>query len=236
MIIGTAEPAAQVELLAHGQRIDVTWAQDTLETLEVALPVTVQSLLSPDGRYAAVIEGGIFAGSTIGILRLYDSETDTFRDVTAVIQTTSLRWLSDSSALLFNQFDPVNRTFVVRQYMLVDNHLENLTNAKETDIAAAVASPDGTRLIVSGAVRGRFGLWLLDSATQNYTPLVSTGSATVIDGTSLQWSPDGAYLAYKRQNTYELVNIATGATRSIDPAASVYPPQWAPDGQALFYT
>ena len=235
MIIGTAEPAAQVELLAHGQRIDVTWAQDTLETLEVALPVTAQSLLSPDGRYAAVIEGGIFAGLTIGILRLYDSETDTFRDVTAVIQTTSLRWLPDSSALLFNQFDPVNRTFVVRQYMLVDNHLENLTNAKETDIAAAVASPDGTRLIVSGAVRGRFGLWLLDSATQNYTPLVSTGSATVIDGTSLQWSPDGAYLAYKRQNAYELVNIATGATRSIDPAASVYPPQWAPDGQALLY-
>ena len=174
MIIGTAEPAAQVELLAHGQRVDVTWAQDTLETLEVALPVTVQSLLSPDGRYAAVIEGGIFAGSTIGILRLYDSETDTFRDVTARIQTTSLRWLSDSSALLFTQYEPATGTFVVRRYMLVDNHLENLTNAKETDIAAAVASPDGTRLIVSGAVRGQFGLWLLDSATQNYTPLVST--------------------------------------------------------------
>ena len=57
----------------------------------------------------------------------------------------------------------------------------------------------------------------------------------MIDGTSLQWSPDGAYLAYKRQNVYEIVNIATGATRSIDPAASVYPPQWAPDGQALLY-
>ena len=119
--------------------------------------------------------------------------------------------------------------------MLVDNHLESLTDVRETNITAAVASPDDTRFIVNGTVRGRFGLWLLDSATQNYTPLVSTGFATAIDGKSLQWSPDGAYLAYQRQNAYEIVNIATGATRSIDPAASVYPPQWAPDGRALLY-
>jgi fibronectin type 3 domain-containing protein/flagellar hook assembly protein FlgD len=234
VITGTAEPAAQVELLLHGQRVDVTRAQDTLETLEVAFPVAVQPLLSPDGRYAAVIEG-TFAASTTGTLRLYDSATGTFRDVTGRIPTSSLRWLSNSSGLLFNQYNPPTQTYVVRRYMLADNHSEELTNARETNIDAAVASPDGTGLIVSGRVRGQFGLWLLDSATQTYTPLVSTGSATAIDGMSLQWSPDGAYLAYKRQNVYEIVNIATGATRSIDPAASAYPPQWAPDGQALLY-
>src|SRR5262249_50811634 len=101
--------------------------------------------------------------------------------------------------------------------------------------AVAVASPDGTRLAVSGVVHGHYGVWLLDSATQNYTPLVSTVSATAIDGTSLQWSPDGAYLAYKRQNVYEIVNIATNTIRNIDLAAGVYPPQWSPDGQALLY-
>src|SRR5262249_28630603 len=101
-IIGTAEPAAQVELLAQGQRVDVTRAHDTLETLEVVLPVGARPLLSPDGRYVAVFEP-IFVGSTIGTLRLYDSDTSTFRDVTAMIQTTSVRWLPDSSALLFNQ-------------------------------------------------------------------------------------------------------------------------------------
>ncbi|HEY5865783.1 MAG TPA: Ig-like domain-containing protein, partial [Candidatus Tectomicrobia bacterium] len=234
MITGSAEPAAQVELLVHGQRVDVTRAQDTLETLEVAFPVAVQPLLSPDGRYAAVIEGN-FADSAIGTLRLYESATGTFSDVTARIQTTSLRWFADSSALLFTQYEPATGTFIVRRYVLVDNHLENLTNGKETNIDAAVASPDGTRLIVSGRVRGQFGLWFLDSAMQTYTPLVSTTSATAIDGTSLQWSPDGAYLAYKRQNAYEIANITTGATRSVDPAASIYAPQWAPDGQALLY-
>ncbi|MGE3540694.1 MAG: CARDB domain-containing protein [Candidatus Tectimicrobiota bacterium] len=244
-IIGLAEPAAQVQLLVQGQRIASTMAQSSDTVLEISLPGAARPLLSPDGRYVAFVEPGVTGqeeedetgtGSTLDRLRLYDSVTRSIDEVALAPALTSLRWAPDSTILLFAARDPAFRRFFIQAYELAQKHLRQLTDPAETDMRAAVPSPHGGQQVLYGAVSGQYGLWLEEGGSGNYTPLSPVSSADAIEAASVHWSPDGKFLAYRKQGAYEIIARATGQSRRVDTQASAYAPAWAPDSQSLAYT
>jgi subtilase family serine protease/fibronectin type 3 domain-containing protein len=259
-IIGLTEPGVEVQLLANGQRVRFTQAQETSESHDAPLDFGAVPTLSPDGRYVAYVKTNASNGGSEGegegeegpgerfveegsseeaiggsVLHLYDSQTDDFVEIAAVANTNSIRWSPDSVSLIFNDVDAAHGVAMIRQYHLADETLTDLTNPSEVDMNGAALSPDGQQWVFSGTVQGQHGLWIRQGDAGIYTPLVAMANAGELVGASLRWSPDGAYIAYTRKNAYELVEVATGEVRRIENAASSAAVSWAPDASSLLF-
>ncbi len=250
-IIGLTDPGVEVELLANGQRVKFTQSLAAPESDALTLDYGVAPSLSPDGRYVAYVETNASSGEASeeseeseeseasegsqNILRLYDTQTYDIVDVAITNRTDFIHWMSDGTAFIFNDTDDTHGTSMVRQYHLAEATLSNVTNPAETDIDGAAFAPDGRQWAFSGSVQGQHGLWLSREDAGAYTPLVSTASAGELVGTSLRWSPDGVYLTYVRQQTRELVEVATGEVAMIESSASATAASWSPDAQSLIF-
>jgi fibronectin type 3 domain-containing protein/WD40 repeat protein len=238
-IVGTAEPGARVRLLVNGRHVVGTQASQTLRRLDTVLDPADHVALSPDGRYVAVvvtdeaIQGWDDDGTNGSILRLYELETQLPIDITSVDQTDQLRWTGDSRTLIFNDRDARTGVGIIRQYDLASDRVTALTDPAETDIEAAAISPDGRQLIVLGLVRDHDGLWRRSLESETYVSLLSdTGG---IDRTWLHGSPDGKAVAYWRDGTYEILDLATGHIQPLHDAATPESLRWSPRGRFLVY-
>ena len=254
-IIGSAEPGVRVRLMANGRHVADVHARETLTQLDAPLGVASHTALSPDGQYLAFVapdeaagrssaerfeaeasyeeEVPPVSGTNRGILRLYHMGTQVMIDIASVEQTDHLAWVRGSRMLIFNDRDIDAGVGVIRQYDLAADRVTTLTDPAETNIAAAAVSPEGQQLIVLGAVRGHRGLWRRVLESETYVSLLRETAG--IDGTSLRWSPDGENLAYKRDDAYEILDMATGHIRYIEDAATPASLSWSPRGQFLVY-
>ncbi len=250
-IMGSAEPGSQVQLRANGQPVAIAQSREVLEVITIPIIVGTLPTLSPDGRYLAFLDpqgvelnpGESEEGfeeeteeepeeeATGGILRVYDIQTDNLIEVTEVHHLDHLTWSPDGTRLLFNDDNPARGASIIRQYEPSRDHLTDLTEAPDTNIRAAVVSPNGTQLLLNGTVQGREGLWLRAYHDDHYTLLIA---ATNIATSSLSWSPDERSIVYTHDHELNILDVETGQVRT-QLATTDQAPQWAPDGQSLLY-
>jgi len=108
--------------------------------------------------------------------------------------------------------------------------------AGDLDMLAAVWSPDGAALALTGAKFA--GIYLLDMATGRMTTLTDEAQA----GYRFSWSPDGRQIAYKAlvdeqmmTKVVRLADIESGQVQTVSGVANdVGVPTWFPDGRLGF--
>jgi serine/threonine-protein kinase len=98
-------------------------------------------------------------------------------------------------------------------------------------------SPDGRYIAFTSEHRGRHAIWLLDPASGQTSPLVTTGST---DASSPSWSPDGRQIVFdmKAGSDYDIFvqaisnssysQLTWHASRDSDPT-------WSPDGEQIAF-
>jgi len=146
-----------------------------------------------------------------------------------------------------------------REVILIDaatgdeTDLGTVAGSKDTEIAwvqALVWSPDGTRIAYSGGP-GEGSVYSIDVESAEHSVLVPqpTGAGRVVD---IDWSPDGAHLAIRYENTSRgplyLANADASDARLVDrtvaeggwpdwhPGLSGVGTEWSPDGTRFAYT
>ncbi|MEU4805413.1 amidohydrolase family protein [Actinosynnema sp. NPDC023587] len=94
-------------------------------------------------------------------------------------------------------------------------------------------SPDGTRIAFTSDRQGTEDVWTVDVRSGALTRITSAATAE----THPTWHPDGRSLAYVQGTTVESVDLASGAVRTVVPAAPgfVGAPSWSPDGRRLAF-
>ena len=108
--------------------------------------------------------------------------------------------------------------------------------AGDLDVLAAVWSPDGGTLALTGAKHA--GIHLLDVSSGRVTTLTDEAQA----GYRFAWSPDGRQIAYKAlvdeqlmTKIVKLADLESGQIQAVSGvAADVGVPTWFPDGRLGF--
>ncbi|WP_020672243.1 amidohydrolase family protein [Amycolatopsis nigrescens] len=110
--------------------------------------------------------------------------------------------------------------------------VRQLTSGEYDDLCPAW-SPDGELIAFTSARQGSNDIWTVEARTGALRRVTST----VTPASQPTWSPDGREVAYVRENAIEAVNLATGATRVLVPAAPgfVSAPSWSPDGGRIAF-
>ncbi len=217
-LAGTSEASAIVSLSRDGVPIGQTTATADLEV--VATSFFEDVVVSPDGRYLWVSD---FFGP---ILHDYRTSSDTF--VTGA--RGQARWFADGSAVALADGGQITR------YQVSDGTLDILATLGFAQMA--VPSPDGTRLAVLGEQFFDPGLWIYDIPTATWTQLLDD-PYWWFDEQTLNWSPDGSQLAYRRGtpvSAFEFVDVASGSITVVNSLPGVGGPSWSPDGGSLVYS
>lgn len=122
---------------------------------------------------------------------------------------------------------------------------------EDRDLASALLSPDGTRVLVGDDRSAVTDLWLLDLATgrQRKVPV----SSAAVGVRLLAWSPDGRYVAYgaapvptdtdgggnfvdyhvARTGVLRILDLNTGGSTEVAAAAPAWTAAFAPDSRRL---
>lgn len=210
--------------------------------------------LSPDGRRIAFIsEKDLFsfdiymADARTGkiLKKLSSSNSDPHFDALRFIDSSG-SWSPDGSKLVFVVFADGDNAMVV-----VDTDSGDVVDRIYLDDVGAVTSPswspDGTRIAFSGTQGGMTDLYIYDLETKETRQLTHDKYGDF----QPDWSPDGKTLAFSSDRgpdtdferlTYgqpqlALIDVETGEIQVLDLFGDVkhMNPQFAPDGQSLYF-
>jgi len=209
--------------------------------------------LSPDGRYVAYISSNIFN------LTLFVADAETGEVITelggagTIPHFDALRFISSAGA-----WGPNGERLAFISFAEGDNEIA-IWNVDENEITerfevAGVSamknvawSPDGTQLAFSGMDGGISDLYVMDMETREARQLTNDRYADL----QPTWSPDGSKIAFTTDRTrtdlqsldtstdmsLALIDVESGAVevRTPFPDALHHNPQFAPDGQSLYF-
>ncbi|HET7599649.1 MAG TPA: protein kinase [Gemmatimonadales bacterium] len=100
-------------------------------------------------------------------------------------------------------------------------------------------SPDGARLAFDAGRGGTSRIWVADANGRNPRQ-VTADSSEAIAHTEPRWSPDGAWIAFRRiEKTWSqimLVDVASGAMHPVTTGHTTnLNPAWSPDGRYIYF-
>jgi Tol biopolymer transport system component len=99
-------------------------------------------------------------------------------------------------------------------------------------------SPDGMRLVYIGAVKGRYGVFVVPTSVKAPGPAVPIVlfQPGAPPGRVPAWSPDGSTIALETGFDISLVNPDGTGLRHLPAQGYVYGPVWSPDASKLAFT
>lgn len=217
--------------------------------------INIAPAISPDGRYVAYL-----SSRALFSLDLYIADAETGRIVKKLRSASTdphfdaIRFMNSAGA-----WSPDGDQFAVVTFAQGDNELALWDVNREsfrrrisvegvTAIAQPAWSPDGTRIAFSGLTGGISDLYVLNLETGDVRQLTNDRYADL----QPTWSPDGSTLAFTTDRgpdgtnfqTLEfgperlaLINVASGEIETVRPfpQGMQHNPQFAPDGQSLFF-
>jgi len=213
----------------------------------------VSPSLSPDGKLVA-----FFSSRDLFGIDLYLADAQTGKIVKKLASTASDRHFDAISFINSSgDWSPDGQRFAFIAYADGDNQVAILNTASTEverryklgdigSVSSVAWSPDGKTILMSGLKGGASDLYLLDLATEKITQLTNDRFADV----QATWSPDGRTIAFvtdRATTDFEtmkwgqlrlaLLDVATGTIRSLSTfqRGRAINPQFAPDGQNLFF-
>jgi Tol biopolymer transport system component len=220
------------------------------------IPIYVAPALSPDGRQIAYISTGSLLRAEV-FLDLYLADATNGKRLKRLTNSTlnpefeELRTVYSQSA-----FSPDGRHLAFTAYRkgkdvldIVDVKSQEIERRLDTPLSQMVGpswSPDGKRIVFSGAEHGFSNLYMIDADGRNLRQLTSGKES----GLQPSWSPDGRQVAFvsdRGQGTnLELLKFGKWKINLLDletNAITVIPgqdgknlnPMWAPDGKSVAF-
>jgi Tol biopolymer transport system component len=215
--------------------------------LKFLVPNGVEPVWSPDGNRIA------YRGKNSG-LWLVDSASGISNEIYSVKQAneewvTRFDWSPDGKQLVF-----------VDEIYQQSRSIVKLNTDQAAPVKVLVPpstywptlpkwSPDGTRILFiseegkSSSSQSYFNIWIMDSDGSNHSQITFD-----IQVDSLDWSPDGNWIAFSGAKAYELLltysdlwivnkdgNELKRLTSLKDEKANLEDPKWSPDGAQIVY-
>jgi len=235
---GTSIAFVRPAAFGHGQ-IFVMRLDGTHERQVTGLPGqrgcgcgAIDPAWSPDGTTIAFGGMNLRGGRDIYLL---DAATGSIEQLThtALAGESNPTWSPDGRSITFERGTPrrgccgSETTGSIVVMSLHDGRAAQIVSLPEA--AAPAWSPDG-RWIAFSAIRsgGAADLWLVRPDGSGVRRLIASGTG---DETAPAWSPDGSAIAFDKGQSVAVVDVASGAVRTVAPIMDA---SWSGDGRILY--